>query len=246
MKESVTSKTYDVWSWFYDHTFGALVRTRQARAVHQLRARPGDWVLDIGVGTGMLLPLYPRDVTVVGMDLSSGMLTKATKKCQENRLDHCRLVRADAMLPPFAPASFDQIVMTHAISVVSDPGKMIQWAVGLLKPNGRIILLNHFLSAHPVVAWFERVLNPIFMKIGWRSDLAFEDVLRDALRVTDMQIDYRFKIGIVDLWQIIVLTHSHRQSPQQAGPDDSPNPGLAAGTLAMEAGWGVGLRASKQ
>ena len=208
MTESVTSKTYDVWSWFYDHTFGALVRRRQQRAVQQLRTTRGDRVLDIGVGTGMLLPLYPRDVTVVGMDLSGGMLAKAAKKRQELRLDHCHLVRADAMLPPFADASFDHVVITHTISVVSEPGRLIQWAARLLKPGGRIIMLNHFQSSHPVVAWFERVLNPIFVKIGWRSDLSLEDVLRNV----DLHVAYRFKMRLFDLWQIVVLTHPNAPS----------------------------------
>jgi phosphatidylethanolamine/phosphatidyl-N-methylethanolamine N-methyltransferase len=214
MRESVTGKTYDVWAWFYDHTFGALVKKRQSRAVQQLRARPGDRVLDIGVGTGMLLPLYPRDVMIVGVDLSSGMLAKAALKCRQHGLDHCRLIRADAMLLPFAEASFDQIVITHAISVVSDPHKLIHWATKLVKPDGRIILLNHFMSAHRVVAWFEKILNPMFMKIGWRSDLAAEDVLSDPAGGAALQVEYRFKIGLVDLWQIIVLT------PRRPGVDE--------------------------
>ncbi len=217
MRESVTSKTYDIWSWFYDHTFGALVRNRQRRAVHQLRMRPGDCLLDIGVGTGMLLPLYPKNVTVIGMDLSWGMLAKAKRKCGELGLEHCGLVRADAMLPPFAPGSFDQIMITHTISVVSDPTKLIQWASRLLKPSGRIIMLNHFLSAHPVVAWFEKISNPVFMKIGWRSDLSLEEVLRS----TDLELEYRFKMQMIDLWQIIVLTHTgsmNTASPKAATP----------------------------
>ncbi len=238
MTESVTSKTYDVWSWYYDRTFGHLVRSRQTRAVQQLRARPGDRILDIGVGTGMLLPLYPRDVTVVGMDLSGGMLAKAAKKRQELGLDHCHLVRSDAMLPPFADASFDHVVITHTISVVSRPDRLIQWASRLLKPRGRIILLNHFQSAHPVVAWFEKVLNPLFVKIGWRSDLSLEDVLRGG----DLRVDYRFKMRLLDLWQIVVLTHAQNPTSSWPVPDPAQRPapavsrrgGFSAGSLAVE------------
>jgi phosphatidylethanolamine/phosphatidyl-N-methylethanolamine N-methyltransferase len=86
---------------------------------------------------------------------------------------------------------------------VSRPDRLIQWAATLLKPTGKIILLNHFRSTQPIVGWFEKVLNPLFVKIGWRSDLALEEVLRE----TDLQEAYRFKVRLVDLWQIVVLTH---------------------------------------
>src|SRR5262249_17251200 len=113
----------------------------------------------------------------------------------------------DAMLPPFADGSFDHILICHTITVVSDPACLMRWAARLLKPGGTIVLLNHFQSTNPVVAWFERVLNPVFVKIGWRSGVAPEDVLRS----TTLQVEYRFKMRMLDLWQIVVLT------PPQAG-----------------------------
>jgi len=206
MEEASTGRMYDVWAWFYDRTFGRLVTNRQRRAVLQLPLKPGEVVLDLGVGTGLTLGYYPKDVTIIGMDLSGGMLAKAATKKADLGLDDCLLIKADAMFPPFADQSFDHILISHTISVVSDPSRLVRWACRLVKPGGRIVLLNHFQSSQPVIAWFERVLNPIFVKIGWRSDLALEDVLRQS----DLDVEYRFKTTAFDLWQIVVLRQPER------------------------------------
>ena len=167
----------------------------------------------------MLLPQYPKDVTVVGMDLSAGMLAKAAEKKRESGLHNCHLVQADAMLPPFAPASFDHIMITHTITVVSDPQELVRWAGTLLKPGGQIIILNHFQSCWRVLAWFEHVLNPIFVKIGWRSDLALEDVLAGS----DLEVEYCFQLRVVDLWKIVVLSHRRANRAPLAPPAPTPS-----------------------
>ncbi len=218
MRESFTIKQYDVWSWFYDRTFGALVGKRQRRAVDQIRPKPGDRILDLGVGTGMTLRHYPKDVKVVGVDLSMGMLKKAARKRDHLKMTHCDLIQCDAMMPPFADESFDHILITHVISVVSNPPLLLEWARRLVKPGGRIVVLNHFQSTKPVIAWFEKVLNPIFLKIGWKSDLPLEDVLRGC----EMNVDYIFKISMMDIWRVIVLTKrggNHRPAPADNGAD---------------------------
>lgn len=234
MTEEATSPLYDLWSKVYDYTFGALVHKRQVRALQQLRPAPGETILDIGVGTGMTLRHYPHNITVVGMDLSPGMLAKARSKVQREKLGHCVLIQGDAMMPPFAEHSFDHIMITHVVSVVSDPQKLMGWARRMLKPGGRIVVLNHFLSPHPFLAWWEKILNPIFVKIGWRSDLALEDCLRG----TDLSVRYNFKMSRVDLWQIVVLGEQGEAPIRPAQPstpkrDDGPA-GKSHAALAIE------------
>lgn len=207
MHEMTTGPLYDAWASIYDHSFGQLVKRRQRIAIKELQAKPGDRVLDLGVGTGMTLRHYPEGVQVVGMDLSGGMLDKANQKKTEDGLNDVELVQGDAMLPPFAPQSFDHILITHVISVVSDPQKLMAWAARLVKPTGRIVLLNHFQSANAFVAKTEAVTNPLFVKIGWRSDLSLDECLPvNAESEVPLYVHERFKLAVADFWQIVVLS----------------------------------------
>jgi len=211
MREETTGPLYNMWSRFYDQTFGAFVIERQRRAVEQIPTRPGDKILDLGVGTGMTIKYFPRNVRIFGVDLSEGMLAKAQRKCRANDYNHVSLVQGNAMRPPFAENSFDHALICHTISVVSDPSCLLRWVSKLVKPGGHIVMLNHFRSTQPVMGWLERVTNPFWVKVGWRSDVALEDALRNA----NLHVSYQFKVGIVDLWQIVVM-HQDKQPPHQS------------------------------
>ena len=205
MQESSTKKIYDVHSIFYDATFGRLVKRRIERAINHMNIAETDRVLDLGIGTGASLNFYPGDRgRVVGVDLSAGMLRECRKKIRERGLQHATVFQANALELPFGDDTFDHVFISHVISVVSDPYKLVQEAQRVAKPNARIVIVNHFQSTNRFIALIEKWLCPLCTKLGWRSDLA----LQDLVRRTGVEIDYRYKLESIDLWETVVLTNT--------------------------------------
>jgi phosphatidylethanolamine/phosphatidyl-N-methylethanolamine N-methyltransferase len=209
MQEATTKSIYDFQSFFYDATFGRLVLRRLARAIGHMNIGQNDRVLDLGVGTGNSLAYYPRRGHIYGIDLSGGMLREARKKIEEQRLDHVTVVQGDALSLPFADSSFDHVFISHVISVVSDPFRLIQEAQRVAKPEARIVLVNHFQSTNRFIALLEKWLCPLCTRLGWRSDL----VLQDLIRRTGVQVDYRYKLESIDLWETVVITNNKPGQP---------------------------------
>ena len=205
MQESSTKKIYDVHSIFYDATFGRLVKRRIERAINHMNVAETDRILDLGIGTGASLNFYPTDRgRVVGVDLSAGMLRECRKKIRERGLQHATVFQADALFLPFADSSFDHVFISHVISVVSDPYKLVQEAQRVAKPSARIVIVNHFQSTNRFIALIEKWLCPLCTKLGWRSDLA----LQDLVRRTGVEIHYRYKLESIDLWETVVMTNN--------------------------------------
>jgi phosphatidylethanolamine/phosphatidyl-N-methylethanolamine N-methyltransferase len=234
MREASTRKIYDVHSGFYDATFGRLVRRRIGRAIEHMNIGAGDRVLDLGIGTGASLEFYPADRgQIVGVDLSAGMLRECRKKIAARGGLGGRAVvfQADAMNLPFADDTFDHVFISHVITVVSDPFRLIRQAQRVAKPGAKIVIVNHFQSANRVIAMVEKVLNPICTKIGWRSDLA----LQDLLDRTGASVDYRFKLRHIDLWETVVLSNNKSTlSPTTPAPTVTEAPATV--------GWSVQAR----
>jgi phosphatidylethanolamine/phosphatidyl-N-methylethanolamine N-methyltransferase len=203
MQEATTKGIYDIQSFFYDATFGRLVRRRIARAISHMNIRETDRVLDLGIGTGNSLNYYPPQSRIYGIDLSSGMLREARKKVDERGINRVTLLQADALHLPFADNSFDHVFISHVISVVSDPYRLIQEAQRVAKPDARIVIVNHFQSTNRFIALLEKWLCPLCTRLGWRSDLPLEDLIRR----TGVQVDYRFKLESIDLWETVVITN---------------------------------------
>ena len=209
MQEASTKKIYDVHALFYDATFGRLVRRRIERAIRHMNIADTDRVLDLGIGTGVSLSYYPEKCRVVGIDLSNGMLREARKKIRERNLPHASVLQGNALELPFANNTFDHVFMSHVISVVSDPYQLVREAQRVAKPNARIVVVNHFQSTNRLIALVEKWLCPLCTKLGWRSDLA----LQDLIRRTGVEVDYRYKLESIDLWETVVMSNNKSALP---------------------------------
>ncbi|OGO51146.1 MAG: hypothetical protein A2148_07085 [Chloroflexi bacterium RBG_16_68_14] len=124
----------------------------------------GSRVLEIGVGTGKNMRCYPPSVSVVAVDFSPRMLSRAIRRARKGRV-HVQLAMMDAQALALADASFDVVVATFVFCSVPDPVLGLQEVRRVLRPDGRILLLEHVRSRLPVLGRLMDWLNPISVRL---------------------------------------------------------------------------------
>ena len=138
---------------------------------------PGKDVLEVGVGTGLALPHYNSDKRVTGIDLSKEMLRKARERHFKDGLTNvAALHEMDAEETSFPDASFDIAVGMFVASVVPNPRRLLAEMRRLVRPNGDILLINHFAAAKGPRWWLERAMAPASRALGWHPDFAMDGI----------------------------------------------------------------------
>lgn len=177
MDEDAVKTAYRRWAPVYDHTFGRFAAEGRKHAVEIINRSQGR-VLEVGVGTGLSLPLYRRDLEIVGIDLSTEMLEKARERVAEEGLDNVAgLHEMDAGDLKFADGAFDTVAAMYVMTVVPDPEKVMRELARVCKPGGDVILVNHFTTETGLIGWVERRMAPFGDKIGWRPVFDVERVM---------------------------------------------------------------------
>jgi phosphatidylethanolamine/phosphatidyl-N-methylethanolamine N-methyltransferase len=190
---------YDKLAKVYDLTFGPTLHPGRLQAIQRMNIQPGERVLEVGVGTGINLSLYPKQATVTGIDFSSSMLEKARERVARKGLRNMRLLQMDAADLKFADGSFDIVYAPYLISVVPDPVKVAQEMRRVCRPGGRIIFLNHFLSPNPALSRAERLISPFTIHIGFKADLDLPAFLAQA----DLQPISIEKVNVPRIWSLV-------------------------------------------
>lgn len=153
-------------------------------------------VLEIAVGTGRNLPFYPRDVRLTGVELSLKMLGISRGLARELDIE-ADLRSGDAQELPFPDDSFDTVVCTLGLCTIPDDRRAVAEAARVLRPGGRLLLLEHVRSPRFLVRAIQTFLNPLTML------LENDHLLREPLRHVEaegfiVECLERSKWGIVE------------------------------------------------
>lgn len=164
----------------YDVTFGPVLQAGRRRALERLALAPGDHLLEVGVGTGINLPLYPRGCRVTGVDLSPEMLKKARRRVAQLGGPAPHLLEMDASALSFADNSFDVVYAAYTVSAVPDPLAVVREMRRVCKPGGRIVMLSHFRSERRWLGTVEQLISPLTRRLGFTADLRLPSLLAES------------------------------------------------------------------
>ena len=189
-------RIYDESAGRYDRQIGFFERLLFGGGREWVCSQARGEVLEIAIGTGRNLPFYPKEVRLTGVDLSPAMLEVALARSQELGVV-ADLRVGDAQALPFPDEAFDTVVMTLSLCTIPDDSKAVAEASRVLRPGGCLLLLEHVRSPIPPVRAVQRVLDPLFVRLG--ADHLLREPL-DHLEDASLAVERleRSKWGIVE------------------------------------------------
>lgn len=152
--------------------------------------------LEVAIGTGLNLPHYPSEVRLTGVDLSPDMLAYARIRSKQTGR-RVTLSEGDAHDLPFTDSSFDTVVCTYALCSVPDVPRAISEMKRVLKPGGRLILVDHIRSSVKPLFWLQWFIE--FVPSRTKGEyMTRRPALQVAAANLDIQARDRLRMGIVE------------------------------------------------
>ena len=199
LEKRQVQRAYEFYAPVYDFIFDWIFAPGRAAAVKQLDLGPSDRTLEVGIGTGLNLPLYPPTCHLTGVDLSQEMLDKAVERVQTLAMSNVTLKVMDATAMDFADDEFDKALATYTISAVPDPVAVLREMRRVVKPGGIIVILNHFRSERRLTGRFEDFMAPVCTRLGWKSNLPLTPLLKQVGLIPELVT----KVNMLNGWRLV-------------------------------------------
>jgi phosphatidylethanolamine/phosphatidyl-N-methylethanolamine N-methyltransferase len=170
MQTASVETAYDRWAPIYDLVFGNVFATGRREAI-EAAERAGTRILEVGVGTGISLPLYSPDSELHGVDISDAMLDKARDRVRCLGLANVREIkRMDAEALRYPDDAFDVVVAQYVVTAVPDPEKALDEFLRVVRPGGEIVITTRVGAGHGLRGGIEKALMPLTSRLGFRTD----------------------------------------------------------------------------
>ena len=199
LEKRQVERAYEFYAPVYDFIFDWIFAPGRQAAIEHLALAPGDSVLEVGIGTGLNLPLYPDNCRLTGIDLSQEMLDKAVERAHTLARSDVALKVMDATSMDFGDNEFDTAIATYTISAVPDPVAVLREMRRVVKPGGRIVILNHFRSERRGMGWLEDLVAPVCTRLGWKSNLAMAPLLSQV----GLEPELVAKLNMFNGWRLV-------------------------------------------
>jgi len=199
LEKRQVERAYELYAPVYDFIFDWIFSPGRTAAVRQLALQRSDSVLEVGIGTGLNLPLYPATCALTGIDLSQEMLDKAVERVETLAMPNVTLKVMDATSMDFGDDEFDKALATYTISAVPDPVAVLREMRRVVKPGGVIVVLNHFRSERRLMGWLEDLVAPVCTRLGWKSNLALGPLLTQVGLVPELVA----KVNMFNGWRLV-------------------------------------------
>ena len=165
----MVEQAYDRWASVYDLVFGGVFSKGRDAAI-QATNKLGGRVLEVGVGTGISLPLYAPHVRIFGTDISEAMLKKAKRRVAELRLKNIEgLAVMDAEKLEFPDNSFDVVMAQYVVTAVPNPEAALDEFARVLRVGGELIILTRVSADDGMRRFIEQRLQPVVRRLGFRT-----------------------------------------------------------------------------
>src|SRR5712675_1226968 len=165
----MVEQAYDRWAPVYDLVFGGVFSKGRDAAIVATN-KSGGRVLEIGVGTGISLPLYAPHVRIFGTDISEAMLKKAKRRVADLRLKNVEgLAVMDAEKLEFPDNSFDVVMAQYVVTAVPNPEVALDEFARVVRPGGELIILTRVSADGGMRRFIEQSLQPVVTRLGFRT-----------------------------------------------------------------------------